>query len=342
MLVIQTLPYILVLILASFVSKINKNRVVICWLIIILACFLGFRYGVGWDYYAYYELVMYADNLDNVAPIIKYLVLFAHNLHSPQLFFITTAFITIFLCVLTIYKLSKDIYISIFVFITYPLFYLNSFIIVKYFLAFSIIFYGSTFLLERRFGVFFVCLFLASQVHIASLIGIFYVLPLFLGNSNKVRILLLICSFALSPFVITLLYRLLDLSFLLERESSQLNLFARYIAGENSANFKSIPILYHAFNIFHLLFYNQLFNKNDKNASFYVSFMNIGCCLMQLFSFENNMSSRFSLPYIAYLIIIVSCYKNKSIANFVIVVLGVALFLYALLIKACFWEINIL
>lgn len=334
MIFIQTLPYFLVLLLVYLLSSrlpVTKAKPAI---IIILTIFVGFRYAVGWDYYTYYDAIKYNYGLDRYAFLIRMIANFCVYLDSPQLFFLITGFFSMLFCVSAIYKISTKPAISLLIFITFPLLFLDSLIIVRYFLSFSIIFYASLFLKENKVFSYLFFILIASQIHIASLIGILYLIPYYMNINNKASLLLFVLSFVIGNAILHIFPSIIILFSGFSSLESDVNLFNRYLEAANNANLKAIPILYYTINAINLLFKNKLFYRDDKDVILYLSVMNIGCCIMQLFSFENSMAARFSVPFIVYLVLIVDRYKNKSLSQFIFISLGLLLFVYALTIDA--------
>src|SRR5699024_10966242 len=97
---------------------------------------------IGWDYDVYYNVI--ANNLqdttitENNEILNILLVNLSQNTGITNLYFFVSSLITLFLIALNVSKYSTMPKLSMFIFITFPLFYLNSFSIIRFFVALSI------------------------------------------------------------------------------------------------------------------------------------------------------------------------------------------------------------
>ena len=218
---------------------------------------------------------------------------------------------------------------------TFPLFFLNSLIIDRFFLALSLMFYCSTSLFkEGKIFPFVIGLLIAVNIHIASVAAILLLALRYVPVSNKINILLFILSFVLNTVVVDVIVARVSVLGALDAFADSTNNFLRYAEAGHSSDMNKIPILFYAINILNLLFQKRLFRNEDKKINVYLTIFNVGCCLMQLFSFEQSMSSRFSVLYLLYLCFIVPYYKNKQLYRLVFYSLGILLFIYALTVNA--------
>lgn len=122
--------------------------------IIIIFVFSAFRYNVGWDYEQYYWTIVY--NLDtNIVSrgelLTIGLVELSRNLGIANIYFFLNSFLTIFLVALVIDNYSKDKWMSILVFIAFPLFFLNSLSVIRFFSALAIVFFFNKIYKRKEF-----------------------------------------------------------------------------------------------------------------------------------------------------------------------------------------------
>ena len=336
MFVLQLIPYLFLLLFAWLVAAANNVQKASNILIVLLGLFVGCRYAVGWDYWNYTRSILNADwGLERFEWIPRQIGYIAHYLGFPQLYFLFTAFFSMFFSMKAIKRLSLDFPMSIYIFMTFPLFFLNSLIIDRFFLALSLMFYCSTFLFkEGKILPFIIGLLVAVNIHIASIAAILLLALRYIPVNNKINILFFIFSFVLNTVVINVIISRISVLGASDAFASGANSFLRYAEGGHSSDMNKIPILFYGINIVNLLFQKRLFRNNDKMLNVYLTIFNIGCCLMQLFSFEQNMSSRFSVFFLLYLCFIVPFYKNRQLYRLVFYGLGILLFIYALTVNA--------
>ena len=311
-----------------------KNRT---WgLIFVLAIFVGFRYGVGWDYWNYTRAIQEAGyGLDRFEWLPRQLGYIAHELSFVQLYFIVVAFFSMLFVIKALKRMSENFSVSLYIFLTFPLFFLFSLVIDRFFLALAIMFYGSTFLFKgRKIIPFIICLLIAFNIHKASLVSILFLIPYYIRVGQKMNLFLfvfasMVTSF-ISLYIVELVVVLGGISGIME---DGLNSFVKYAEQAYSSDMNKIPYLFYVINIINLLFRKNLFRDNESIDT-YLTIFNIGCCLMLLFSFEQNMSSRFSTFFLLYLCFIAPYYKYPKIVKPICYSLGFLLFIYALTVKA--------
>ena len=139
---------------------------------IILATFSALRDGIGIDYGAY------VINIENIAsgyanymePGFRYLsemVMKVRN--NPRDVLVVCSYITIYFYVLSIFKLSKNVKMSIFLFLTWG-YYFFTFTTVRNYLALGIVFYAMSFLLQNKTKKFILWVIIAAFFHKSVLI----------------------------------------------------------------------------------------------------------------------------------------------------------------------------
>ena len=336
MFIVQLIPYLFLLLFGWLIAAANNAQKASNILVVLLGLFVGCRYAVGWDYWNYTRSILNADlGLERFEWIPRQVGYLAHYLDFPQLYFLFTAFFSMFFSMKAIKRLSLDFPMSIYIFITFPLFFLNSLIIDRFFLAQSLIFYSSTVLFkEGKILPFVIGLFVAVNIHIASIAAILFLILRYIPINNKINVLFFVSSFVLNTVIIDILVSRVTILGVSDVFANNANNFLRYAEAGHSSDMDKIPILFYVINIVNLLFQKQLFQNNDKMLNVHLTIFNIGCCLMQLFSFEQNMSSRFSVFFLLYFCFIVPFYKNRQLYRLVFYGLGFLLFIYALTVNA--------
>lgn len=170
--------------------------------IIITILFLGLRYANGWDYMQYYYTIEnYLDtNIVSRGEFANNLLIYiARVLGSPVYFFLINAAIQIILISKTLLKYSDNFWLSFIFYITFPLFFLNSFSVIRMFTAISITFFGYKYIVERKPLRYLISVLIASGFHMTALVAIlFYPLSLI-----KIKRVTVIISLILGTFVVS-------------------------------------------------------------------------------------------------------------------------------------------
>ncbi|WP_341480441.1 EpsG family protein [Clostridium cibarium] len=152
---------------------------------------------MGWDYQAYYKSIQYGL-ITNIVSNGEYASIFLVDISRrtgiTNLYFFVNAFITIFLFSKTIKEYSKDNWLSLIIFLCFPLFYLNSLSVIRFFTALAITFYGFRYIERRKFIKYLIFVVLASMFHKTALIAIvfYFVYNLNLKISKLVVLLTLL------------------------------------------------------------------------------------------------------------------------------------------------------
>lgn len=177
-----------------------KLKPLILFSLALLVLFAGLRYNVGRDFQSY--KVIFLTILNGKTEIgfrlLNLIVLLSG--FNFQVVFLISSFITIILVYKTIIKISPYITLSLFLFLSLG-FLLESFNIIRQWIAISIFFYASIFIVQKKFFPYFLLILIAALFHKSALISIpFY----FLGNVSFNRytlIILLIFSIIFSFFI---------------------------------------------------------------------------------------------------------------------------------------------
>lgn len=261
--------------------------------VLIIYLFSAIRYGVGWDYFAYYETIKY--NLSTNIVLNKefftiLLVEFARYIDKPQSYFAINSAICIFLITFTIKRYSKDPWISLIFFISFPLFYLNSLSTVRNFTALAITFYGVRYIIDKKMIKYIITVIVASFFHKTALIAmVFYFVKDVKWKISNFLILLLTLP------LISLIIKYLITTFV---PNYSIYLDSRQTQEGTKAIFVFIFIT--------LVFF--MFHKylvNNKNLIVYFNIFFMGLCIYIMFFKTGTLGHRFSLYGTIYSLLIV-------------------------------------
>lgn len=177
--------------------------------ILVVFLFLAFRYNNGWDYMQYfYTITNYTET--NIVTRGEYLnnllIILSRYLNSPIYYFLINAAIQIFGLSFVCLKYSQNFWLSFLLYISYPLFYLNSFSVVRMMTAVVIIFIGYHFLRQKKIGKFLLIIVIASGFHMSALMALCFIPVTLLVFNRKIIFFLGISSFFLInliSFVVT-------------------------------------------------------------------------------------------------------------------------------------------
>lgn len=308
----------------------KKLSVPIILAIIIIYFFSAFRFDIGWDYLAYYNTIEYGY-ITNIVGRGEYATIFLVDLSRKtgitNIYFAINSFITIFFIFKTMKNYSVNYWISIFLFICFPLFYLNSFSVIRFFSALAITFYGFKYIEKKKFFHYLIIVLLASTFHKAALVAIVFYFARFIKlKTSKIVIILLSLPFIgklINIFIIK--YFPVYSAYTLEttvQEGTKAILFLGLIG------------------IIALLLRNNI-TKNDEIANLYFNCYLIGMFIYLMFYSQGTMGHRISLFGTIYSILLVpkiislvQNYKNRLYINMVLIITLIVMFFYILYVGA--------
>ena len=374
MILIDLLPYIGLLLLTLLIPFfVNDKKKYMFFLFLVYFVFCGFRYGVGWDYYNYLNVIEYGGwRFEKTEFLVRQLDIFCEKNGFTQFFFVATSFVIILFFFLMFAKESENPAVSVFVFLCIPTFFLNSLTLVRYFLAVSTVFLACHYGYKKQYILYFSLLFVAFLFHRAAVFGLVTV-PFVLMKKDfglATNLIIFIFCFVLGTIIGSFSFMSSVFDYL-----SGTSLFGdlfesgeQYMKDTGNANFSRTPYVFALINLINLFsFYlnnNISFPANEQNEDeqnedeqyedeqneddqneddqsessqrlgHFVTMYNIGCSLMFLFSFNAVFSNRLSLVFTIFLTLVVPLYKNKPIAKMAVYSICIFVFFYELTIKA--------
>ncbi|ENW94380.1 EpsG family protein [Acinetobacter dispersus] len=248
-----------------------------------LFCLSAFRYGVGWDYYQYYWTIV-ANIETNIVGRGEFatiaLIDFSRDIGVPNFYFFINSFITIFLISYTIHKFSVNKWASIFIFICFPLFFLNSLSVVRFFSALAIVFYAFRYINSKEFIKFALLVYVASMFHASAIIAI---LMYFFSKVNLTLfrvIVLCVLAILTSKFVNVIV----------------VNYFPKYAVYTEDSGVRegTLAIYFFALILFFTLFFVRKINMNEVSKLYFNCFV-FGFLIYISFYGQGSMSHRLSL-----------------------------------------------
>lgn len=161
----------------------KKRRISIFIVCLILGGFSAVREGIGIDYSSYLiHIERIALGYPNYMELgFKYLAKFLMSIFNDAKYVLSVfSFFTIYFFIKGIYCESKNIKMSIFIFLTWG-YYFFTFNTVRNYFALSIVFFASKYVVNKKYWKFILCIIIASLFHKSALICI----PLYIIANRK-------------------------------------------------------------------------------------------------------------------------------------------------------------
>lgn len=284
-------------------------------MILILTFISGFRFDVGKDFLTYENMYNDSSFYANyfVEPFWNYLSLVLHKIGVSSVgWFLLTSFVINFLIITTIRKYSENFFISILFYICIPHLFLESFNIVRQFCAIAVIFYFSHYFFERKYLKFILVIIFASFLHKSAILTIPIFLISILRIPNFLLIIFIVGSFLLRNKFFKYVINIVSFS----------NIYSGYvdklIPSESNTGLYAFIILF--INLFIIFFFykeNNIYIIKLKNLTIF-SF----CIYLLFYTFQAGMRIGFYImPYILFLIPIITKKMKKNAAFFSIAIL---------------------
>ena len=278
--------FFLLIFLVNYSNVSNANKLNISFFLITL--FVGLRYGIGFDYFSYYQIIQ--DNNLETEPIPRMLIDVAHNTHFSVFFFITSLWTAGFFLAglkkMNCYPESTLFYIC------FPPLLCASFGLVRQAMAYSVIFYlmcHPDFKMKKKI-LFIVLAFLC---HYSSVIAVILLLPL-KRMGRKMLWTLFIVGLLGGEFAVKRL-ALLDIG------NPLFVVFKKYV-NENMGGGSFLRFLIYALAIVTLVNYEKLCRKQLHIFAVYTC---IGASLYASFSVNPHMAERFCTFFFSAILILI-------------------------------------
>ena len=182
-------------------------------LFLILTLLSGLRFNVGRDFINYELMYIDPDNVRNLftEPIWQYFAQFLRSMSfSSTAWFVCTSFI-INACFITgIRKLSNNFYLSVAFYLAMPHLFLESFNIVRQFVAMSIIFRFSYLFFSKQYWKFLIVILLASCFHKSALLTIPIFFLSLIHFSNFLLVIITFFSFLVRNSFLSIIMKIIS------------------------------------------------------------------------------------------------------------------------------------
>lgn len=173
-------------------------------LLVILILIGGFRDSIGWDYRSYtnwYHNGTRDEGLEfgflGIMKIFRYLTLDYHFL------FFFFSFFTYLFAYFGIKKYTQNISLPMVLYFLIPVLFLYSFTYIRQFLSVTVAFYAFSFLLDKKYIIYFLLMFVGTSIHYSCIIPfiVFLVVYIWGENINNLHLYLLLgVTFVIGQF----------------------------------------------------------------------------------------------------------------------------------------------
>ncbi|MEQ7218666.1 EpsG family protein [Vagococcus fluvialis] len=284
--------------------------------------FLVLRFGNGWDYMAYYNTIFYnlhTNIVDRGEFLTVFLVEISKKFQIPFLFFFVNSIIQLYCVSKTIFKYSESFWVSFFFYISFPLFFLNSFSVIRMFTAVALIFFGYHFLEEKKTLKYLCLVIIASGFHQSALLALFFLAIPYIKKINVAFYLLGI------PIIRFIAYEIANWK------------FNEYLVYFNNTNVEEGTKAIYVFMFIYLLcifFFNKI--KENNKLLLQVNIFSIGFVIYCSFLGMGTLSHRLSLFGTIFSVLLVATFfemvpkKYKKILMLLYLFICVVMFIYTL------------
>ena len=287
---------------------------------LLIYLFAIFRYDIGSDYHAYWQMVTVGS--DKTRELLSgFIIDFVSYVEFPPLIFIIFSTISLLSYKTVIDKYSSLRALSWYFYFSFPVLFLQDCSTIRNSAAMAFFFLAFVFADKGEYLKAVVCMAISPLFHDTGYISFgFLFLPLVKRIDLKLNILFFVASFFAGSLVEKLV-----VSYLAGLGVG--DHFMRYVSAE-SGGLNSLQIVFYFINISNLLFYKKLTKGYPSNALM-ITLANFGMCLYNILRIEPISAIRFYCYFIFFEAILIPYYRNifarfvssKSFANLVLVIL---------------------
>ncbi len=271
----------------------NKNKQLF-FVFVAIFLFSAFRYGLGYDFYAYEGIATNLLGITRMEPIPSFFLIIA-NKTDPQVFFILTSlFISIFYYI-GIKAISNDYSISVMTYVCLPFLFLDQLGIVRQAMATSVVFCAMCKFHDKKVMQ-LILIILASLCHKSAIIGLLILIP-WEKISFRIIIVYYIASFFVGALLVDYLLALFSNSVFFLGDG-----FTHYIEDIDASEGSKIKFLWYILSALILFSYRNLF-KYDNNIKYIVNLFIVGSGIFNLFIIQSSLSKRMGIFFMSLIIV---------------------------------------
>lgn len=301
---LEYLPYTFLL-LAVYIIIVNKRyskQQRLFWAFVVVSLFSGLRYNVGHDYMEYYEAVLAGKGggADRYEFFFRYLCYYLKGF--PAIFMLVTSFGTNFFIFRGVRRFTDySIVLPVLAFLCLPFFFLDYMCVIRFAFAVSLMFYAILkYNEDRKFFHFLIYWVIAINCHITAGITLLAIVP-YGKLSPKLHAFFLVTSFFIGQVLLNYFVNLDALG--------QVNsYYSRYLINEYTEEGQKMLLVYGLFAALNIISLLRISDKDVKNRNI-LSLVNIGFCLLFMFSYNLTFAARISRYFIMLMVIAIQFYR---------------------------------
>lgn len=280
-------------------NKTKKKCGQLCFIIIYI--FAICRYQIGYDYYSYWDMIVSSNPpRDDMEFLSRKIVDFVRLLKFPPLLFFIFSSISLFAYKKVVDEYSSLPALSWYFYFSYPMLFVQDCSTIRQSGAMGLFFLTYFYLEKKKIKIALICILLASLFHNSGMASISLLfLPLIKRVNLKYNVLALVLSFFTGEVLLRFISQYLSGYAVADR-------FLYYVNQEMN-NFVLFQYIMYAINIFNLLFWNKLSLINKLNP-LYVTLVNVGLCLYNVFQFEPTTAIRLANFFILFELLLLPSY----------------------------------
>lgn len=309
------------ILLFFFFSFLVKSSFIYRFIVLIIIFISGTRYMVGFDFLNYIGFYIENTSSDALEPLFNLsLILLNYFSSNPQWMFFIYSLFTIALVSIILPKYTNNYRMAFLIYLLIPGLFLNTFTIIRFSLAQSILFFAMYYFIYRNnYYLFFIMAFISIGFHYSALIPI--VLLIILYPLLKIKFSFIIY---LTLIVFSLIFYIFDLSaFLLSFLGGK---YEYYQDSEYTVSLLKLIVINLYFLIL-IFFRNYYINTIQETIIF--NFTIIGVLLINLFA-EYTFITRISYYFLIFQIILVPKFIYSFKGNYKIAILLFCMLFYLL------------
>lgn len=302
--ILDMLPYFIMIVLLTVTMKRKgaiRKKALTCFLLMFV--FSAIRYGIGYDYYGYMAATQHQVaeySIERFEPLSRLLIEIGYHTHY-QVFFVLCAFLTIYPLYRACLKLSINPAYSLVVYFLFPMFYLESFSIVRNAIAYSFALYSFVLLTDKKLLRSLLMIAIAIMFHKSAAIAVLIYPLYFLRLNFKINLIVYVASFFISQLVMRIVGNYADaISLLADIE---------HYADTARTGGGTMTYIVNAIAIFNFVIWKKLEGTNPINSKF-LTLSCAGVFLWNVFlHIDSTIALRLGTFFLIYIIFLVPQYK---------------------------------
>ena len=296
--VFDLLPYIFLilfcylLVVSKRIKNISNAYVIYC----ILLFFASIRYGIGYDYFSYKGSIDFDQPqyvYERLEPFSRLLINVSKFFDSSNLYFFLYSILILYPIYYVVKKNSSSPSLSLFIYLLFPSFFIDSMGIIRNALAFSMVFVAYHYLIRKKFLWYFIFCVFAGLCHNSGYIS-FILFPIYIFSRGKMcNLLFCVLCYFIGGYVDTIIS--------IFPSSAFLNALVGYInQAKEVGSMKYLVLLIGGINF---IYWDRLVKVRSENV-YILNLISVGLCFFFLFILDDTLSYRLSNYFLLFIILL--------------------------------------